>query len=50
MEKKLTPLQAIRKKCRDCTGDNLEEIRNCTIKECPLYPYKLNKKDKENKD
>ena len=40
MEKVLTPLQAIRKKCLDCTGDSLEEIRNCPIEECPLYIYR----------
>ena len=43
MEKVLTPLQAIRKKCLDCTGDSLEEIRNCPIEECPLYIYRSGK-------
>lgn len=49
MEKVLTPLQAIRKKCLDCTGDNLEEIRKCPIEECPLYIYRSGKleQDKE---
>ena len=49
MEKVLTPLQAIRKKCLDCTGDNLEEIRKCPIEECPLYMYRSAKleQDKE---
>ena len=49
MEKVLIPLQAIRKKCLDCTGDSLEEIRNCPIEECPLYIYRSGKleQDKE---
>ena len=49
MEKVLTPLQAIRKKCLDCTGDSLEEIRNCPIEKCPLYIYRSGKleQDKE---
>ena len=43
MDKVLTPLQAIRKKCLDCTGDSLEGIRNCPIEACPLYVYRSGK-------
>lgn len=43
--KKLTPLQAIRKRCLDC-GDTALGVRNCIFdgkKEdlCPLYSYRM---------
>ena len=45
-QKKLTPVRAIRAKCIDCTCGQDDEIRNCTIKTCPLYLYRLGKKPK----
>lgn len=41
MEKHLTPLDAIRKKCVDCCCGNLTEIRNCIVESCPLFPYRM---------
>ena len=48
MEKKPTPLNAIKAKCFECMGDGWEtgwkeEIRNCSSKTCTLHgfrPYK----------
>lgn len=42
MEKAIkTPIKAIRAKCKDCCcGDN-REIRECTITDCPLHPYRM---------
>jgi len=37
------PLRAIRLKCLDCTCDNEKEIRECTIKTCALWPYRMGK-------
>jgi hypothetical protein len=44
-----TPMKAIRAKCLDCTCNQLQDIRECTIKKCPLYPYRMGRRptDKE---
>lgn len=39
--KALTPLQAIRWKCKECSNFNDAEIRRCEIKDCALYPFRL---------
>jgi len=36
----LTPVKAIRRKCLDCSGGSYSEVRQCVIRECPLYPYR----------
>jgi hypothetical protein len=35
-----SPLRAIRKKCIDCSGDNLAEARSCEAVSCPLWPFR----------
>ncbi len=40
---KNTPLKSIRKKCIDCCGDQLAEVRRCHITECPLWPFRMGK-------
>ena len=39
-----TPIKAIRKKCLDCTNGQYDEIRNCSVKKCALYPYRMGKR------
>ncbi len=39
-----TPIKAIRKKCLDCTCGQYEEIRNCTVINCTLYPYRMGRR------
>ena len=34
-----TPLKAIRAKCFDCCCGQFQEIKLCTVKDCPLYEY-----------
>jgi hypothetical protein len=41
-----TPMKAIRAKCLDCTCDQVAEIRECTIKLCPLWPYRMGRRPK----
>jgi hypothetical protein len=36
-----TPLQAIRKKCLECSGGSPKEAANCIILDCDLYPFRL---------
>lgn len=38
-----TPLKAIRGKCLDCCGYQYSEVRECHIKGCPLWPYRMGK-------
>ena len=38
-----SPLKAIRKKCLDCAGGCLKEIRSCSHTECPLYIFRMGK-------
>ena len=39
----MTPLQAIRKKCLDCSAYDKTEVRNCIIPDCSLYPFRMGK-------
>jgi hypothetical protein len=43
MEKRLTPIKAIRAKCLDCMGGSSKEVKLCNIPECSLYLYRLGK-------
>lgn len=36
-----TRARAIRAKCLDCCCDSALEVRNCELKRCPLWPYRL---------
>lgn len=36
----MTPLQAIRDKCLDCSGDQPKEIRACPVRSCALWPFR----------
>ena len=36
-----TPYKAMRRKCLDCCCGQLIEVRECTIKTCALYPYRM---------
>lgn len=39
----MTPLQAIRAKCIDCSCGNRTEVRECPITTCPLYQFRRGK-------
>ncbi len=43
---KITPIKAIRKKCLDCCCGQKTEIRDCVIKNCALYPYRMGHRPK----
>ena len=34
-------LRAIKLKCLDCSTYNINEIKECIVKNCPLYPFRL---------
>jgi hypothetical protein len=39
----MTPIQAIREKCKDCMCGQISEIKLCPITECSLYPFRMGK-------
>ncbi len=45
--KRLTPVKAIRAKCKDCSGNQLVVIRKCQITDCALFPYRMGRRPKE---
>lgn len=47
MSKHLTPIQAIKKKCKEqcCCGD-LSSWKECSVVSCPLWAYRLGKRPK----
>lgn len=44
MSKALTPVKAIRAKCLDCSCNQTKEVKECPVKNCTLYPYRLGKR------
>jgi hypothetical protein len=40
MKEITTPLQAIRRKCYECSNGQYWEIRGCLVKTCPLYEFR----------
>ncbi len=46
--KEITPMKAIRQKCLDCSCGQLSEIKECPIKKCPLYSFRMGYKLDEN--
>jgi hypothetical protein len=47
MSKRPTPLKAIRLKCLDCCNGQYQEVRECSIKGCPCWLYRLGHYPKE---
>lgn len=43
MGSRLTPVRAIRLKCLDCSANQVKEVKECPVKECVLYPYRMGK-------
>jgi len=39
--KRLTRAKAIRCKCLECSCGQVVEVRECHIKGCPLWPYRM---------
>ena len=35
------PVKAIRLKCLDCSCDNPNEVRECPVTDCALYPFRM---------
>lgn len=45
--KRLTPIKAIRAKCLECCCGQAKEVRECEIKKCALYPYRMGHRPKD---
>jgi hypothetical protein len=37
----ISPLKAIRLKCLECSGGKAQEVKNCGLSECSLFPYRF---------
>ena len=37
----MTPVQAIRQKCLDCSGGSSHEVKHCPLTRCTLHPFRL---------
>ena len=46
--KEITPMKAIRLKCLYCSCGQLSEVKECSIKNCALYPFRMGYKLDEN--
>lgn len=40
---------AIKLKCLDCSNYEWNEVRDCYVKKCPLYPFRMGKNPYRNK-
>jgi hypothetical protein len=43
MKKITSPIKAIREKCLECSNYSNAEVRECPIKDCPIYPFRFGK-------
>lgn len=41
MVKKITPLKAIKEKCKDCMCGQLNEVALCPHEDCSLYAFRM---------
>lgn len=42
-----TPIKTIRTYCLKCSADQPKEVRLCPFEECPLYPYRMGHRPKQ---
>lgn len=43
-------VKAIRAKCIDCSAYQLNEVKLCPVKDCPLWKYRMGKGPRAKKD
>ena len=46
----MTPLEAIRAKCLDCSGGDTKEVKLCPMTACALYPFRRGKKPRVDRE
>jgi len=39
--KPMSPLEALRARCLDCCAGSAYEVRNCTARKCPSWPFRM---------
>lgn len=37
----MSPLKALRLRCLDCCAGSDSEVRNCTARKCPSWPFRM---------
>ena len=45
--RKLTPIRALRLYCLKCCNGNADEVKNCPVKKCAAWPYRMGKRPTE---
>lgn len=43
VDKKQSPLNAIKEYCIRCSGDSYSEMKRCSSEDCPLFCFRLGK-------
>ena len=43
-------LRAVRAHCLECSGGSRNEVERCRLKECSLYPYRVQADETKGKD
>lgn len=38
-----SPIKAIRAKCLECSCNQVVEVRECPVTDCPLFPFRFGK-------
>lgn len=49
-KRRLTPVQAIRKKCLDCSCGSRGEVRECELTACALWDYRMGRRPTDTTD
>ena len=39
----MNPLRAVREKCLDCSCQQPVEVKECTVRTCALWPFRMGK-------
>ncbi len=37
----ISPMRALRLRCLDCCAGNDAEVRRCTVRKCPSWPFRM---------
>lgn len=37
----MSPIEALRARCLDCCGGSVAEVRYCTARKCPSWPFRM---------
>jgi len=47
VDKRITRAKAIRLKCLECCCQQFSEVKNCEIKDCSLWRYRMGREERD---